>query len=318
MKEKKRTKFFENLKDQYRLIIYNDTTFQSVWSTKLSRLKVFTVTSLLSAIIVILVILLIATTGLREYIPGYPKAEYRQMLIRSALQVDSLENEIQKRDNFFKGIQSIISGEVPAEEIVIDTTTEYYHVEFQPYNHDSVFQDKLLAEQLSLSVQGSETKQTGLSQIHFFVPVNGMVINHFDASSNHFGIDLVSGPNSRISAILNGTVIFSGWTLETGYVIYIQHEANLVSVYKHNAELLKKTGDKVKAGETIAIIGNSGELTSGPHLHFEIRYYRPEDEGTEEFYGFMQQVDGVGDWPGGKWDPDIGFGYGNPANYLLP
>ena len=101
MEEKKKKKFFEKLKDQYRLIIYNDTTFQSVWSMKLSRLKVFTVTSLLSAIIVVLVILLIATTGLREYIPGYPKAEYRQMLVHTALKVDSLENEIKVRDQFF-------------------------------------------------------------------------------------------------------------------------------------------------------------------------------------------------------------------------
>src|SRR5210317_1283693 len=107
----KKKKIVDKLKDQYRLIIYNDTTFQSVWSMKLSRLKVFTVTSLLSAIVVVLVILLIATTGLREYIPGYPKAEYRQMLVHSALKVDSLEQELVKRDQFFKGIQAIMAGE---------------------------------------------------------------------------------------------------------------------------------------------------------------------------------------------------------------
>ncbi len=270
MEEKGKKKIFEKLKDQYRLIIYNDTTFQSVWSMKLSRLKVFTVTSLMSAIIVILVILLIATTGLKEYIPGYPRAEYRQMLIHSALKVDSLENEIKKRDNFFNGIKAIVSGEVPQEELIVDSASQLYQVEFHQYNHDSVFQDKLLAEQLNLSMQNSEMKNTELSQIHFFVPLNGVVSNHFDAKTDHFGVDLVSGPNTRISAVLNGTVIFSGWTLETGYVIYIQHDANLVSVYKHNAELLKNTGDKVKAGEAVAIIGNSGELTTGPHLHFEL------------------------------------------------
>jgi murein DD-endopeptidase MepM/ murein hydrolase activator NlpD len=106
--------------------------------------------------------------------------------------------------------------------------------------------------------------------MHFFVPVKGIVTNHFNLSSDHIGVDLVSDPNARISSILDGTVIFSGWTLETGYVMYIQHEADLVSVYKHNAELLKSTGDKVRAGEAIAIIGNSGELSTGPHLHFEM------------------------------------------------
>ncbi len=273
IKNKKRDKkFFEKLKDQYRLIIYNDTTFQSVWSMKLSRLKVFTITSLLSAIIVVLVILLIATTGLREYIPGYPKAEYRQMLVYTALKVDSLENEIKKRDEFFSGIKAIVSGEVPETTEAADSVSAPYDIEFHEYNHDSVFQDKLLAEQLSLSIKSDETKNPGLSQIHFFVPLNGVISNHFNSTSDHFGVDLVSAPNSRISSVLNGTVIFSGWTLETGYVIYIQHESNLISVYKHNAELLKNTGDKVNAGEAIAIIGNSGELTTGPHLHFELWY----------------------------------------------
>ena len=270
MEEKKKRKLFEKLKDQYRLIIINDTTFQSVWSMKLSRLKVFTATSLMSAIIVILVILLIATTALKEYIPGYPKAEYRQMLIYTALKVDSLENELMKRDQFFSGIKSIIEGEIPEGDVHFDTTSKYGEIEFQEYNHDSVFQDKLLAEQLSLSFKNTTTNNPGLSQLHFFVPVKGLVTNHFDASAEHFGVDLVSEPNARISAVLNGTVIFSGWTLETGYVLYLQHEAEVVSVYKHNAELLKKTGDRVRAGEAIAIIGNSGELSTGPHLHFEL------------------------------------------------
>jgi murein DD-endopeptidase MepM/ murein hydrolase activator NlpD len=263
-------KLLKKLSDRYRLIIYNDTTFQSVWSMKLTRLKVFTVTSLLSALIVILVILLIATTGLREYIPGYPKAEYRQTLILTALKIDSLENELEKRDNFFKGIQAIVEGEVPEDKISIDSTVEPNNIEFQDYNHDSVFQDKLLSEQTSLSLDNGKKPNLSLSQIHFFVPVKGIITNHFEAGKDHLGVDLVGEPNSRISSVLDGTVIFSGWTLETGYVIYIQHKADLISVYKHNAELLKKTNDKVKAGEAVAILGNTGEISTGPHLHFEL------------------------------------------------
>ena len=270
MEESKKNKFVEKLKNRYRLIIYNDSTFQSVWSIKLTRLKVFTFTSLLSALIVILVILLIATTGLREYIPGYPKAEYRQMLVRNALKVDSLENELQKRDQFFYGIQAIISGEVPEDVLLPDTSVSIDDIQFEEFNHDSIFEDKLIAEQLSLSIQNNQRKNVELSQIHFFSPVKGVVSQNFNRGENHFGVDLVSSANSMISSVLNGTVIFSGWTLETGYVIYVQHEADLVSVYKHNAELLKQTGDKVDAGEAIAIIGNTGELTSGPHLPFEL------------------------------------------------
>lgn len=283
MEEKQ--KFYTKLKNQYRLIIYNDTTFQSVWSMKLSRLKVFTVTSLASAIIVVLVILLIATTGLREYIPGYPKAEYRQMLVRNALVVDSLETELHKRDQFFKGIQAIISGEIPEDVPASESDVPTSKIEFQEYNHDSIFRDELLAEQLSLSLQGSDEENTGLSQMHFFIPVKGVVTEHFNAVPDHYGIDIVSETNARISSVLDGTVIFSGWTLKTGYVIYIQHEANLVSVYKHNAELLRNIGDKVRAGEAIAIIGNTGELSSGPHLHFEL-WYEGSAIDPEKFIDF--------------------------------
>ena len=226
----------------------------------------------MSALIVILVILLIATTGLREYIPGYPKAEYRQMLIHNALKVDSLESELEKRDQFFSNIQAIISGETPDDNFVVDTIVEPNDIEFQEFNHDSVFQDKLIAEQLSLSIQKNQLKDIDISQIHFFKPVNGVVSERFNSTGNHFGVDLVSSANSMISAVLDGSVIFSGWTLETGYVIYIQHESNLISAYKHNAELLKNTGDMVNAGEAVAIIGNSGELSTGPHLHFELWY----------------------------------------------
>ena len=270
MGEVKKRVFLDKIKDQYRLTIFNDSTFQSVWSIKLSRLKVFTIVSVASSIIVILVTILIAATGLREYIPGYPDAKQRQMMVETALKVDSLEIELAKRDEFFKGIKSIISGEVPEDNVVVDSDTEKYDANFKQYNHDSVFQDNLLAEQLSLSIQNNTRKKTELSEIHFYVPVKGIVTNHFNMLSDHFGVDLVSEPNARISSVLEGTVIFSGWTLETGYVMYIQHDADLVSVYKHNAELLKSTGDKVRAGEAIAIIGNSGELSTGPHLHFEL------------------------------------------------
>jgi len=283
--EKKKRVFFDKLKDQYRLTIFNDSTFQSVWSMKLSRLKVFGVVSFASLVIVLLVTLLIAATGLREYIPGYPDAKQRQMMVETALKVDSLEIELVKRDEFFSGIKAIISGEIPEDNIAYDTTSESYDVNFTEYNHDSVFQDNLLAEQLNLSIQNNTRKKTELSQMNFYVPVKGIITNHFNFSTDHFGVDLVSDPNARISTILEGTVIFSGWTLETGYVMYIQHDADLVSVYKHNAELLKSTGDKVRAGEAIAIIGNSGELSTGPHLHFEL-WHRGNALNPEQYIDF--------------------------------
>jgi murein DD-endopeptidase MepM/ murein hydrolase activator NlpD len=266
-----RKRFLEKLRNRYRLIIYNDTTFQSVWSMKLTRIKVFTITSLASAAIIVLVIFLIAGTQLREYIPGYPKEEYREMLIRNALLVDSLENEIVVRDRFFQTINAIMRGEEPPD---FSQTTEAIErhgiIDLPPINQDSIFQDKILEERLSLSVQSTRNPLGSLSNLHFFLPIKGLITNKFNASRGHFGIDLVSQPNTRISATLSGTVLFAGWTLDTGYVIYLQHDNNLISAYKHNAALLKKTGDRVNGGEAIAIIGNTGEVTTGPHLHFEL------------------------------------------------
>lgn len=269
--KKAKNKIVDKLRGRYRLIIYNDSTFQSVWSMRLTRLKVFTITSLASAILVTIVIILIATTPLKEYIPGYPKKEYRQMLISNAMLVDSLENEIRQRDVFFNTIKAIVGGEVP-EDVLPDSTNnlDKNEIVFHEYNHDSVFKDKIIAEQLNLSLQTNEEKNTSLNRMYFFTPVKGLVSDAFDSSSDHLGVDIVSDANARISAVLDGIIVFAGFTLETGNVVYIQHQNNLISVYKHNAELLKNTGNKVKAGEAIAIIGNTGHLSSGPHLHFEL------------------------------------------------
>lgn len=263
--------FVEKLKNRYRLIIYNDTTFQSVWTMKLTRIKVFTITSLASAAIVVLVIFLIAGTHLREYIPGYPKDEERELLIKSALLVDSLEQEILRRDRFFQTINAIMRGEEPPDfSVEADIAEKSGPVDYKPLNQDSIFQDKILEERLSLSAQSGRRAMGSLSNLHFYLPVKGLVTNKFNSTRGHYGIDLVSQPNVRISAVLSGTVLFAGWTLDTGYVIYIQHDSNLISAYKHNAALLKQMGDRVNGGEAIAIIGNTGEITTGPHLHFEL------------------------------------------------
>lgn len=274
------------LKNQYRLTIFNDSTFQSVFSIKLTRLKVFAAVAIASSVIVVLVTFLIAATPLREYIPGYPDAEQRQMMVNNAIKIDSLEIELGKRDAFFESIKAVVSGNVPVDTISgNDSARQLLNVKFNNYNHDSIFEDELLAEQTNVSIRGNNTNRKEMSQMHFFVPLKGIVTNQFNSVSQHFGVDLVSEPNARICSVLDGSVIFSGWTLETGYVIYIQHDADLISVYKHNAELLKTTGDRVKAGEPVAIIGNSGEFTSGPHLHLEL-WHRGNPVDPQQYIDF--------------------------------
>ncbi len=268
-----RKKIFQMLKDHYRLIIYNDTTIQTVWSIKLTPLKVLTLGSLGAILLILLTTVIIAYTPLRENIPGYPSAKVRQQIIRNYVLVDSLENEIKSRDNYFDKFRTLIQGDVPSDESSsADTTVKIAQAKFENMNADSVFKDKLLEEKLNLSITKNTKRLPNIANIHFFTPLRGLITNKFDPKTDHFAVDVVGKQNSRISSVLDGTVIFSGWTMDTGYSIYIQHENNIISAYKHNAELLKSVGDKVKAGDVIAIMGNSGELTTGPHLHFELWY----------------------------------------------
>ncbi len=266
-----RKKIFQMLKDHYRLIIYNDSTIQTVWSIKLTPIKVLTLGSLGAILLILLTTTIIAYTPLRENIPGYPSAKVRQQIIHNYVLVDSLENEIKVRDSYFDKIKTLFQGETPAEESAsTDPELKVTEATFDKFNADSVFKDKLLDEKSNLSIQQNKKRLPSIANIHFFTPLRGMITNRFNPKIDHLAVDIVGKQNARISNVLDGTVIFSGWTMDTGYSIFIQHESNIVSAYKHNAELLKEVGNKVKAGDVIAIMGNSGELTTGPHLHFEL------------------------------------------------
>jgi len=259
------------LKDHYRLIIYNDSSIQTVWSIKLTPIKVLTIGSLGAILLVLLTTVIIAYTPLRENIPGYPSAKIRQQIIYNYMLVDSLENEIKNRDNYLDKIKTLFQGEVPPDESAsTQSGLKSFDVKFKSSNADSIFKDKLIGEKLNLSISNNLKKLPSIANIHFFTPLRGLITNKFNTKTEHLAVDIVGSPNSRISSVLDGTVVFAGWTMDTGYSIYIQHENNIISAYKHNAELLKEVGDKVKAGDVIAIMGNSGELTTGPHLHFEL------------------------------------------------
>ncbi len=266
-----RKKIFQMLRDHYRLIIYNDSSIQTVWSIKLTPIKVLTLGSLGAILLILFTTVIIAYTPLRENIPGYPSTKVRQQIIYNYIMVDSLENEIKTRDNYFEKIKTLFQGEVPVEETAAtDSGIKTYNIKFKNTNVDSMFQDKILEEKLNLSISNNTKRLPSIANIHFFTPLRGLITNKFNAKTDHLAVDVVGRQNARISSVLDGTVIFSGWTMDTGYSIFIQHESNIISIYKHNAELLKAMGDRVKAGDVIAIMGNSGELTTGPHLHFEL------------------------------------------------
>ncbi|PTN10465.1 M23 family metallopeptidase [Mangrovibacterium marinum] len=286
MKEKKKKKLLEKLKNRYRLIIYNDTSFQTVWSTRLTRINVFLILGLGSILLIALTVLIIATTPVKELIPGYPTGDVRELMVQNAVMLDSLEEQIQLRDNYLKTIQTVLNGEVPAEQAnLADTVLKPAELNVRSYNHDSIFEQHLLEEQLDLSIGAEDQKNVSLANLHLFNPMKGMVTEGFNKGINHFAVDIVGLPNARIASVMDGTVIFADWTVNTGYVMYIQHDNNLISVYKHNSELLKKTGDLVKAGEIIAYMGNTGELSTGPHLHFEL-WHKGVPLNPEEYIDF--------------------------------
>lgn len=286
---KNKKSFIQKIRNKYRLAIFNEQSYEEVWRMRLSRLNVFTVVGTSAIVLVVLVTLLIAYTGLREYIPGYPDANQRILMVRNVNRVDSLITEIDKRDQFFKSIKSVVQGEVPPSEEMIEEEGEHTSnqpITFKHSKEDLAFRQQVEAEEkYNLSVLDDNQKIPQLNQIYFFTPLKGIVVKKFKDSEYHFGVDIVSKPGETVSSIMSGTVIFSGWTVETGYVLIIQHSSDLISAYKHNSKLLKKAGDKIEAGEAIANVGNSGELTTGPHLHFEL-WYQGTAVDPEEYIVF--------------------------------
>jgi murein DD-endopeptidase MepM/ murein hydrolase activator NlpD len=271
-KEKKR----QNWRDKFKLSLSNDTTFEEVWRIKFTKYTAFLLISFLIFFIVGATVLLIAFTNLREFIPGYPDVGMRRNILLSAIRLDSLEKELDLRDKYFANLNAIISGNKPVETYSTrDTTRNYKSIAFKVTAEDSALRKQVEKESRFNLTLGpiSPESITNLASLHFFPPVKGIVSGKFDPRIKHYGTDIVTKPRSPVSASLDGTVIFTGWTMETGYVIEIQHSNNIVSVYKHNASLLKEIGDLVRTGEAIAVVGDSGEkYTTGPHLHFEIWY----------------------------------------------
>jgi murein DD-endopeptidase MepM/ murein hydrolase activator NlpD len=268
-KEKRRDKIKKLFQGPYRIVIFNDLNLHIIKQVRFNAKTLLMALVFAVVFIIVSVTVLIAFTPLREYIPGYPTGKMRQMLIRNVLVVDSLDVEIKRRDRYFNDFRAMLAGEINADTVIRrGTVLKPDQVQFKKYNPDSLFREEIAQEKINLGLNSGPSSRGGVAGLLFFPPLNGMVTGKHDVSNRHFGVDIVGKPNSRISAALDGTVIFAGWTIDTGYVIYIQH--HLVTIYRHNAELLKIQGDKVRAGEAIAIMGNSGKVTTGPHLHFEM------------------------------------------------
>lgn len=272
--QNKKPKKFEKLKYKYRFVILNDETFEEKFNFRLSRLNVYTALGVGSLLLIALVTILIAFTPLREFIPGYTDVTIRKTGIENTLKLDSLENVLRQKEQYLTNINRIIQGEPINfnDSLVVDTTINYKNIVNEKIPEDSLLRVMIETEEKYNLFRSAGRTPSSISSLIFFNPLKGIVTEQFNARKQHFGVDLVAPKNEAIKATLDGTVIFAEWTSETGYVIQLQHSNNLISIYKHNSVLHKKQGDKVKAGDVIAIVGNTGELSSGPHLHFELWY----------------------------------------------
>ncbi|MCK9612379.1 MAG: M23 family metallopeptidase [Bacteroidales bacterium] len=265
----------KKLHDKYRLVIMNDSTFERKVSFRLTRMNVFVVVGTAVILLIIATTFIIAYTPLREYIPGYGDVRVQRDIYKLLLKTDSIEQEIARRNLYLENLKYIIAGkDFPNPDLKKPSDSagnQYMALDFSITPEDSELRKYFEAEdKYNLTFNEDKAAKNSISSFFFFTPVKGIIINGFNPAKRHFGVDILAQKNDAVKSTLDGTVIFTGWMLETGYVISIQHSNNIISVYKHNSVLLKKPGDYVKAGEPIAIVGNSGEFTSGPHLHFEL------------------------------------------------
>jgi murein DD-endopeptidase MepM/ murein hydrolase activator NlpD len=269
-KEKRSKKIKKKLLHKYRLVVLNEDTFEERFSFKLNRLNVFVFSTIFALLLIIATTVFIAFTPLREYIPGYSSTSLKKKATDLAYKTDSLQQELQVNQQYLASIRKVLTGDVKTvdfnkDSIINAAQLEASEVNLTPSRQDSLLRDKVAREDKYNPLTSTESLSVAL-----FAPVKGSISAPYNPEEKHYAVDVVTVKDAPVKAAADGTVIFAEWTAETGYVIIIEHRNDIISVYKHNAKLNKEQGELVKGGEVIATVGNTGELTTGPHLHFEL------------------------------------------------
>jgi murein DD-endopeptidase MepM/ murein hydrolase activator NlpD len=286
--ENRRKKLIKKLKNRYRLLIMNETTFDERFSMLLSPLNVIAGFAMISLAIAVIVVSAIVFTPLKEYIPGYSDTQTRLRALNAAVQADSLEQAQLIYKSYFDNLRRILRDEVGQDslETQVENTQVYDELDFSVSDEENALRQEIESrERYALSASGGDEDIAGLPGVLFFAPIRGQITSSFDSSIEHFGVDVTAPEGEAIKAVYDGVVTLASFTSDGGNVIQIQHANNLLSVYKHNSVLLKKVGDQVTAGESIAIIGNTGEFSDGPHLHFEL-WHKGAPLNPQEFISF--------------------------------
>lgn len=269
-KDKKKKLLKKKLLHKYRLVVLNEDTFEERYAIKLNRLNVFVLVALSSILLVGFTAILIAYTPLREYIPGYSSTSLKKKATELTYKADSLQQQLLYNDRYYASIKKVLTGDVSSLEFNRDSIIEAAKAKdikaVFPNKEDSLLRVKADKED-KYNLFDSETNS---SNFVLFPPVNGTISEGYNLEEKHFAVDVVIPETTPVKSTADGIVIFAEWTMSTGYVIIVEHSNELISIYKHNGSITKTQGDLVKAGEVIALSGNTGELSTGPHLHFEL------------------------------------------------
>lgn len=274
--------FWKRVRFKYKLSFINENTLEEVWSFRLSLFSAFVTLTVYAISLITITALIIIMTPIRNYLPGYLDVEVRKEIMENALRADSLERMIQIQDLYLRNVTQIMSGEIELDSIRRIDSLAQTDVDYQiprseaeqAYVKDFEQDEKYNLTVLDVNASHSNT-------FFFYKPVNGIVSSRYQADIRHFGIDIAAKPNESVLATLDGTVVYAGYDPNEGNVIQLQHKNGFISIYKHNETLLKEPGQSVVAGEAIALVGNSGVLSTGSHLHFELwlegKPVNPED-----------------------------------------
>ena len=272
MKKKKQDKgFLKRLLNDFKVVISSEDTFEEKFSFKVNKLNIFFVMLVYSIILISFTISVIFFTQLREMVPGYSSSDLLNRAIYLTKKTDSLEQQIVLNNLFYKSIEDVLSGNtkelIAKEKISLDSSLTNTDITAVPPNS----QDSILRKYVENEDKFNLTKnELVIENKMFFSPIKGEITQRFNSNENHFAIDIAADIGTPVKSVLDGKIIFSEWSLDTGYAIIIDHGENIISVYKHNSKILKDQNDFVQAGEVIAYSGNQGNLSTGPHLHFEL------------------------------------------------
>ena len=268
----KKVEFWKKMRFKYKLSFLNENTLEEVFTFRLSRLSGVLSLITFMVFLIMLTSVVIIKTPIRNYLPGYLDSEIRQAMIDNALITNSLQQELDVQSRYLNNVNAILRGDIVVDNVrEIDSITD---------NENIILEKSKLTEEFIRNYEEEEKYNLNVmynspirpDNVFFYKPVKGIISSGFDYRERHYGIDIAAVPKESVLAVMKGTVIYAGFDANTGYVINIQHSNGFVSVYKHNALLLKKAGDEVDGGEVIALVGNTGNLSTGNHLHFELWY----------------------------------------------